>query len=62
MKQRRLSSDNRQAKETLFRVAFVLINGFELLSKELVSTATFDFLLLFLRIESLVSSYSMVSS
>ena len=56
MKQRGTSSNDRQAKETLFRVAFVLINGFELLSKEFVSTATFDFLLLFLRIESLVSS------
>lgn len=62
MKQRGTSSIDRQAKETLFRVAFVLINGFELLSKEFVSTATFDFLLLFLRIESLVSSYDMVSS
>ena len=62
MKQRGTSSNDRQAKETLFRVAFVLINGFELLSKEFVSTATFDFLLLFLRIESLVSSYDMVSS
>lgn len=62
MKQRGTSSNDPQAKETLFRVAFVLINGFELLSKEFVSTATFDFLLLFLRIKSLVSSYNMVSS
>lgn len=56
MKQRRASRAGHQAKETLFRVAFALIEDFKLFSVGFVSTATLDFFFLFLRSESLVSS------
>lgn len=56
VRQGRSSRDGHQAKETLFRVTFALIEDFELFSVGFVSTATLDLFFLFLRSESLVSS------